>query len=137
MYVAGQTEASPQRLTHLIRLLFTVEIKSLFMKSNPLIFFFLHSETFTSRKLSSRPCFSLSEPQHLRKTHHRPQHDDVMCRLPAAFGPDHRWQCGALEAPREPCQPTSTGSGTLTRVHEVTGSLLLLIHVVVVLPCCC
>lgn len=97
------------------------------------MFLFLHTEALAPCKLFSsfpRPYFSLSEPQHLRKTHHRPQHDDVIRQVPTAFEPVYRWQCGTLKIPHEPCQPSSPQTVAHShRVHEVTGSLLLLIHV--------
>lgn len=67
---------------------------------------FLRCLSFTESHLLCL-CFSLSEPQHLRKTHHRPQHDDVICWVPAGSKPVHRWQCCASEILHEPCQPSS------------------------------
>lgn len=56
--------------------------------------------------------------------------------MPTAFEPDYRWQCGTLKTPHEPCQPSSPQTVAHShRVHEVTGSLLLLIHVC--FSCCC
>lgn len=51
------------------------------------------------------PCFSLSEPQHLRKTHQCPQHDDVICRQPAASRPVPRWQCCTSKPHLNPVNP--------------------------------
>lgn len=51
------------------------------------------------------PCLSLSEPQHLRKTHQCPQHDDVICREPAASRPVHRWQCCTSKTYVNPVNP--------------------------------
>lgn len=103
------------------------------------MFLFIYTEAPAPCKLFfffSRPYFSLSEPQHLRKTHHRPRHDDVIRQVPTAFEPDYRWQCGTLKTPHEPCQPSSPQTVAHShRVHEVTGSLLLLIHVC--FSCCC
>lgn len=97
---------------------------------------YLYRSTRTFFFFFSRPYFSLSEPQHLRKTHHRPRHDDVIRQVPTAFEPDYRWQCGTLKTPHEPCQPSSPQTVAHShRVHEVTGSLLLLIHVC--FSCCC
>ncbi|XP_039675422.1 transcription factor E2F3 isoform X2 [Perca fluviatilis] len=50
-------------------------------------------------------CFSLSEPQHLRKTHQRPQHDDVIGRQPAASGLVHGWQCCTSKPHVNPFNP--------------------------------
>ncbi len=76
--------------------------------------FSFYTSSYTSFKLSpmflsctehSCPCFSLSERQHLRKTHQRPQHDDVMCRQPTASRPVHRWQCCTSNPNLNPVNP--------------------------------
>ena len=50
-------------------------------------------------------CFSLSELQHLRKTHQCSQHDDVIRWGPSASRPVHRWQCCTSKPHVNPFNP--------------------------------
>lgn len=47
----------------------------------------------------------MSEPQHLRKTHQCPQHDDVIRREAAVSRPVHRWQCCTSKPHLNPVNP--------------------------------
>lgn len=62
-------------------------------------------------------CFSLSEPQHLRKTHQCRQYDDVIRWEPAASKPVHRWQCCTSKPHFKPCQPSSPELAHILWVH--------------------
>lgn len=78
---------------------------------------FLNASTYTLKLLTTpisfvcrvqlSLCFSLSEPQHLRKTHQCRQYDDVIRWEPAASKPVHRWQCCTSKPHFKPRQPSS------------------------------
>lgn len=91
----------------------------------PHILLFKLSPVFLSCVEYNCPCFSLSEPQLLRKTHQCPQHDDVIYREPAASRPVHRWQCCTLKPHLNPVNPVPHKQGRthfeFTESHWITA----------------